>query len=86
MNNQARIEEMKRRLAPLNPTTMIFEDQSHLHAGHVGAQSGAGHFALTIACAAFEGKTEIQRHRIIYQLVGDMIPNEVHALSIKTSL
>lgn len=84
MNNQQRIDEMKTRLASLEPSILEFEDQSHLHAGHPGAKSGAGHFALTIASNAFEGKTEVQKHRMIYQLVGDLIPTQVHALAIKT--
>jgi len=84
MNNEERILEMKQRLASLEPSVLEFEDQSHLHAGHPGAKSGAGHFALTIASSAFEGKSEVQKHRMIYQLVGDLIPSQVHALAIRT--
>ena len=82
MDNQARIEEMSRRLQSLEPTQLEIEDESHLHAGHAGARSGAGHFALQIRSAAFAGKSLIERHRMVYSAIGDMMQSEIHALSI----
>ena len=57
-------------------------DDSHLHAGH-GAKGG--HFTLKISAKEFEGKTYIQRHRIVYQLLKNLMKNEIHALSIEAN-
>ena len=56
-------------------------DESHKHAGH--AQSSGGHFRLHIVSDDFSGLSLIERHRFIYDTLGDMIQNEIHALSIK---
>lgn len=73
----------ERLMEAFNPTCLDIEDQSHLHVGHEGAKNGAGHFAVYIEASAFEGKTQIQRHRMIYGVLDDLIPNEIHALAIK---
>ncbi|MEM1176386.1 MAG: BolA family protein [Pseudomonadota bacterium] len=65
-----------------SPQHLLVKDQSHLHAGHAGAEDGKGHFAVTIVSDAFEGKTRIQRHRIIFDALGDMMHTDIHALSI----
>lgn len=69
--------------AALAPQRLEIEDESHLHVGHPGARSGGGHFNVTIVAAAFEGKTLIQRHRLIYEALGEAMQGEIHALSIK---
>ncbi len=56
-------------------------DESHKHAGH--AQSSGGHFRLHIVSDDFSGLSLIERHRLIYDTLGDMVQNEIHALSIK---
>lgn len=82
--NAARIEQMSARLqAALSPSLIEIEDESHLHAGHAGAATGRGHFALRIRAAAFQGKTPVQRHRLIFEALGDMMQTDIHALSIK---
>lgn len=58
-------------------------DDSQAHAGHEGAKSGGGHFYLTIISSAFANKSRIQRHQLIYAALGDMMTNDIHALSIK---
>ncbi|MGH8455100.1 MAG: BolA family protein, partial [Nevskiales bacterium] len=63
----ARIEQMRQRLAALAPTEIEIIDESHLHAGHAGARSGHGHYALCIRSAMFEGRNPIQRHRMVYE-------------------
>jgi BolA family transcriptional regulator, general stress-responsive regulator len=74
---------MRQRLAALMPIELEIIDKSHLHAGHAGARSGRGHYALRIRAAAFAGKTPIQRHRLVYEALGDMLQTDIHALSIK---
>jgi len=78
-----RIAEIKSRLErELSPTSIDIVDESHLHAGHAGAASGAGHFSVTIISDKFTGKSAIQRHRMVYLAVNDLMPSEIHALSI----
>ena len=75
------IQEMKDRLAALNPQHLEIVDESALHAGHAGAKSG-GHFQLTLVSPAFSGQTPVARHRLVYQALGDMMSGKIHALSI----
>ncbi|OGI51596.1 MAG: cell division protein BolA [Candidatus Muproteobacteria bacterium RIFCSPLOWO2_01_FULL_60_18] len=65
------------------PQKIEVRDDSHRHAGHEGAQSGGGHFAVTIVSSRFQGKTPVQRHQMIYQALGEMMKTEIHALSIQ---
>lgn len=68
----------------LTPTHIDVLDDSQSHAGHAGAiQSGGGHFYLTIVSDEFESLNRIKRHQKIYEILGDMMHNEIHALSIK---
>lgn len=54
-----------------------------MHAGHAGAAGGGGHFSVSIVSDKFSGKSMIERHRAVYLAVNDMMPAEIHALSIK---
>lgn len=75
--------EMRRRLGALRPTRLDLVDESAQHAGHAGASPGGNtHWRLTIASAAFEGRTMVARHRMIYQALGDLMQHPIHALSI----
>lgn len=65
------------------PTKIEVRDDSHRHAGHEGAKSGGGHFTVTIISTSFQGKTPVQRHQMIYQALGAMMKQEIHALSIQ---
>ena len=71
---------MREAFAPLK---IEVRDDSHRHAGHEGAKSGGGHFAVTIVSPHFQGKTLVQRHQMIYQALGEMMKREIHALSIQ---
>ena len=62
---------------------VALEDESARHAGHEGAQGGAGHYRVLVVSARFAGLDPVARHRAVYAAVGDMIPTEVHALSIR---
>jgi BolA protein len=75
------IEEIKTRLQTLLPSELDIQDDSHLHAGHKG-NGGGGHFTIKIISAEFNGRSQLARHRAIYQLMGDLIPKQIHALSI----
>ena len=75
------IEEIKTRLQVLSPSQLEIQDDSALHAGHKG-NGGGGHYNLKIVSAEFNGKSQVARHRVIYQLMDDLIPHQIHALSI----
>jgi BolA protein len=75
------IEEIKSRLQVLSPIRLEIQDDSALHAGHKG-NGGGGHFTLKIVSAEFNGKSQVARHRAIYELMKDLIPQKIHALSI----
>lgn len=65
----------------LAPTHLEIIDDSAAHAGHPGARSG-GHYRLTVVSAAFEGRTQLQRHRLVYAAVASLLNGSVHALNI----
>lgn len=83
MSDAARIEAVIReRLATLSPSAIDLIDDSHLHAGHAGARSGGRHYRLTIVSEQFSGRRTMERHRIIYAALGDLMQHDIHALSI----
>lgn len=67
----------------LQPESLQIEDESHLHAGHPGARDGRGHFFVQIVSAAFSGKRPLQRHRMIYSALGELMTTDIHALRIE---
>jgi len=82
--NPERIAEMQKLLREkLQAQDVDITDDSHLHAGHAGARDGAGHFTLTIIAPGFEGKSSVERHRLVYAALGEMMGPDIHALSIK---
>jgi len=80
-----RVAEIEHKLrTALQPLRLEIEDESHKHAGHAGArESGGGHFNVTIVSAAFSGLGLLQRHRLVYDALGDTMRREIHALSIR---
>ena len=76
-------EQIKKLLnEALKPEQIEIIDNSADHAGHSGAQSGGGHYYVTIVADAFEGKSLVQRHQLIYKALGDMMKQQIHALGI----
>ena len=79
-----RVEMIRERLTNnLHPTELDIVDESARHAGHAGAASGGGHFIVNISASVFKDKTLIQRHRLVYEAVDDIMHSEIHALSIQ---
>ena len=72
----------ERLTAVFSPVLLELVDESHKHAGHPGARAGGGHFVVTVVSDAFAGKTPLQRHRMVYDALGDLMKTEIHALSI----
>lgn len=77
------IDKIRQHLGVLAPQQIEVIDESHLHAGHAGARSGGGHYRLSIVSAAFNGKNTVSRHRLIYDALGDMMRQDIHALAIQ---
>ena len=78
-----RVEKIVSALAELKPESLTIEDESHLHAGHAGAATGRGHFAVKVVSKVFSGKPLIQRHRLVYAALGELMQTDIHAVSIK---
>jgi BolA protein len=77
------VQKMRERLAALEPVELHIEDESARHAGHAGAiESGGGHFRLRLASPRFLGRSRTQRHRLVYDLLSDLMKREIHALSM----
>jgi BolA protein len=81
LNHSDLQDEIRRRLTVLEPQLLEIVDDSAQHAGHAG-NKGGGHFTLTVVSSHFSGKSQIMRHRIIYQALQELIPSRIHALSI----
>jgi BolA family transcriptional regulator, general stress-responsive regulator len=66
------------------PESLDVTDESHLHEGHAGHRPGGEtHFRLYIVSPAFQGKSRIERHRMINAVLAEELAGSVHALAIK---
>jgi BolA family transcriptional regulator, general stress-responsive regulator len=73
----------QRLTAALAPSHLALVDQSAQHAGHAGARpEGESHFRLTIVSEAFAGRSRIERQRLVFAALGDLMQTDIHALSI----
>ncbi|MBV9526952.1 BolA family protein [Sphingomonas sp.] len=79
--------EMLQRLgSALTPTRIELTDDSEKHRGHGGYNpAGESHFSLRIESAAFTGKSRVERQRLVYAALDDLMRERVHALSIRAS-
>ena len=72
--------KLKEAFAPL---VLNVIDESHLHAGHVGARPGGEtHFRVEIVSDAFDGCSRVDRQRLVYDVLRDELAGPVHALSV----
>ena len=75
--------QIRQRLAVLEPLVLDVVDESAQHAGHAGAQPGGEtHWRVSIVSPRFAGQPVVARHRMIYQALGELIQNPIHALAI----
>jgi BolA protein len=82
VDRRQRIEEKLRRELAAEVVRVV--DESHLHAGHAGARGGAGHFRAVIVSERFEGKSPLERQRLVYAALAEEMGREIHALSLQT--
>ena len=74
---------IRERLAALEPLSLELLDESSQHAGHAGWRPGGGtHWRLTIVSPRFAGQSTVARHRMVYQALGELMQNPIHALAI----
>ena len=77
-------QALRERLAILRPLALDLRDESAQHAGHAGSRpSGGSHWQLTIVSEAFRGQPPLARHRMVYEALGDLMKQDVHALRIE---
>lgn len=82
--NSERLARMRALLEQhFHPTTLELIDDSHRHAGHAGAKGGGGHFRVRIVAEAFAALPQVKRHRLVYAALADLMPHDIHALSIE---
>lgn len=69
----------------LTPVSLDVADESAKHAGHAGARpEGETHFHVTVVAAAFEGKSRVDRQRMVYDILRQELATRVHALGLTT--
>jgi BolA protein len=78
-------QQMREKLiVALRPTRLDVVNESHLHAGHQSSpDSGESHFRVLIVSEAFAGKSRVERHRLINEVLSSELKDGVHALAIK---
>ena len=73
----------QRLAAALAPSRLDLVDESALHAGHASARpEGESHFRLLIVSATFAGKSRLDRQRMVFAALGDLMQTRIHALAI----
>lgn len=80
MDRRAEItSRLQQRFMPLE---LEVQDDSAQHAGHAGARDGRGHFCVRIVSLAFQSRPRLERHRMVYAALGELMQTDIHALSI----
>jgi BolA family transcriptional regulator, general stress-responsive regulator len=76
-------QRIRERLAALEPLALDLVDESAQHAGHAGARPGGNtHWRLAIVSPRFAGQPTVARHRMVYQALGELMQDPIHALAI----
>jgi BolA protein len=75
---------LKRLNSALSPRVISLVDDSEEHRGHGGHNpAGESHFSLDIESEAFAGKSRVERQRMVYKALGDLMRERVHALQLR---
>lgn len=71
-------------MVALEPARLDIVNESHLHAGHASSPgTGESHFRMLVVAKAFEGRSRVERHRMVNSAVAGLLRDKVHALAIK---
>lgn len=68
--------------AAFAPDALKIENESALHHGHTGAGDET-HFRVAIVSLAFEGKSRVERHRMVNEALAVELAGGLHALAIR---
>lgn len=70
--------------AAFSPAKLEIINESHLHHGHHGSPgTGESHFRVHIVAEGFAGKSRVERHRLVNDVLRDELAGPIHALAIK---
>lgn len=73
----------ERLMVALEPTRLDVINESHLHAGHASSPgTGESHFRVLVVSKLFEGRSRVDRHRMVNDALADLLRQRVHALAI----
>jgi stress-induced morphogen len=65
------------------PEALDVVNDSHHHAGHAGSPGGGeSHFSIKVVSAAFDGKSRVERHRMVNEVLAEELAGKIHALAI----
>ena len=65
------------------PETLEVVNDSHRHAGHASSPgTGESHFTIKVVSQSFAGKTRLERHRMVNEVLAEELAGNVHALAI----
>ena len=79
-------EAIRARLAQLEPLALDLVDESETHRGHAGYRAGGNtHWRVSIVSPRFAGQPTVARHRMVYQALGSLMQDPIHALAITAS-
>jgi BolA protein len=68
------------------PARLEVIDESHQHVGHAGHRPGGEtHYRVYIVSEAFQGKSRLERHRMINETLSSELKGGVHALAIRAN-
>ncbi|HJW80121.1 MAG: BolA family protein [Microvirga sp.] len=68
----------------LDPIRLVVEDESQQHFGHAGwREGGETHFRIDVVSRAFEGKSRVERHRVVNAALAGAFERGLHALAIQ---
>jgi BolA family transcriptional regulator, general stress-responsive regulator len=68
----------------LQPSHLEIEDESARHHGHAGwREDGETHFRVVLVSDRFDGRSRIERQRLVHAAAGDLLVERIHALSIR---
>jgi BolA family transcriptional regulator, general stress-responsive regulator len=68
----------------LSPLSIIVEDESYKHKGHIGAEGrNETHFYIEIVSNKFNDLNKLQRHRLVNEILNKELKEHVHAISLK---
>jgi len=84
MSREAAIRE--KLMIGLEPTRLDVINESELHAGHRSSPgTGESHFRVNVVSEKFEGKSRVERHRMINEILAEEMDGLVHALAVQAS-